>query len=137
MSQNANENDGRPTGRTLLGRALLATVAASILSWTPLHGQLPQGKPPLVDDSNFDARIEANQGRHAQAPPSQAAGIQALAGPTGRLAVTFDDLFGTTRTLTNPQGYLTPPAQGKNPLDIALEYVRANVRVLGLESADL
>ena len=94
-----------------------------------------QGKPALLEDSNFDARIEANRGRQAQPTAMQSAGIQALAGPTGNF--TFDEQFGVTRTLSNPQGYLTAANQGRSPLDIAMDYVQTSVAVLGLEASDL
>jgi extracellular elastinolytic metalloproteinase len=53
------------------------------------------------------------------------------------VTATFDEQSGMTRSLMNGQGYLTPENRERAPLDIALEYTRSNVDLLGLQAGDL
>jgi extracellular elastinolytic metalloproteinase len=135
--ENRQMADKRAHRASVVGRALVCGIAASILWWTPVQGQLPQPKPAIPADSNFDARIEANKGWKVQPAPSQSITARTQDGPAFSAALTFDEQFGVTRTLTNPQGYLTAADRGRGPREIALDYVYASAGLLGLETADL
>ncbi|HXV63088.1 MAG TPA: extracellular metalloproteinase [Vicinamibacteria bacterium] len=54
----------------------------------------------------------------------------------GSLVAAFDPATGVTRSLMNPTGKLTKPSSGA-PLDVAVDFVRANSDLLGLRPTDL
>ncbi|MCB1032769.1 MAG: M36 family metallopeptidase, partial [Acidobacteria bacterium] len=86
---------------------------------------------------NFDARIQLNARAAAISPsPAQEQGLDALRNDVPELAVEFEPTTGATRSLYNRMGFMTRPAAG-DPMDLALEFVRANLGALGLTARDL
>jgi extracellular elastinolytic metalloproteinase len=85
---------------------------------------------------HFDRRLSMAM-TMAGPPPSQLAAVAKLrADLGGSLLHTLDERSGVTRTLSNPVGHLTGPSGG-DPVGIALDFVRANLELLGLFPGDL
>ncbi|MDJ0941896.1 MAG: M36 family metallopeptidase [Kiloniellales bacterium] len=89
---------------------------------------------------NFDRRIsiiQATGAARATASAAQSTALSALSSAlSDSLLSSIDAQTGVTRSLYNPKGFLTEAAQGA-PLQIADGYLRANLTLLGLDSADL
>jgi extracellular elastinolytic metalloproteinase len=118
--------------RRIIPLVVCCVAVSSLWSLEVLHGQPPAGKRRSDESGNYDAR----HGLTRQPVPGTMA-VQARESPVPGVVATFDEQFGTTRTLMNPQGYLTPDDRKRAPLDIALDYIRANVALLGLEEGDI
>ncbi len=87
---------------------------------------------------HYDARIEFNQGLAPAArkgPTVEAA--QALAAGLPDVTINYDDSSGAVRSLSNPVGHLTGARPGVDAMTVALEYVRQNLSLLGLDETDL
>ncbi len=89
---------------------------------------------------NFDRRLSLMQAAGAVRATASAAQTQAIsaleAELSGSLLSDLDADTGVTRSLYNPTGFISAPAQGE-PLQIADSYLRNNLTLLGLESADI
>jgi extracellular elastinolytic metalloproteinase len=85
---------------------------------------------------NYDARIAAGAEAAIQPSASQLQSIDALERQIPELAVEFEPTTGATRSLYNRVGFLTPPAHGE-AMDLAMDFVTANLKALGLTEADL
>ena len=110
-------------------------LALALIWWGAASAQQTAG-----DDSearNYDARVAVNRGFRAAPGAAQQGALNALRGALPDLAVTYDEQFGVTRTLTNHAGQLTLGAPGRDPLDVALSYVQANPALLGISAEDL
>jgi extracellular elastinolytic metalloproteinase len=97
---------------------------------------------PAESTTHYDARIELT-GDIVSAPGAARAttalrpeAVQGLTANIEDLAVESDAATGIVRSLSNRAGFLTGPAQG-NPRVIALDFVRRNLRALGIEANDL
>jgi len=105
-------------------------VFANALAWA---------QPGGMHGSNYDRRQHLPGVRDLQVRPSPAQ-RQALAqlkqNLDGSLTKTFDHATGVTRTLSNPVGFLTKSQPG-DPVDIALEFLRSNFDLLGLQPEDI
>ena len=116
------------------GRDLAVIAMAFILTLPAVAGAVTQ----QGDESRtFDARIDFNAG--FTAPPSslQLAAADRLRQESPTTAIDFNRLTGTVRTLSNRFGYLTEAAVGGEPSIIAMDYLTANLDLLGLSSADV
>jgi extracellular elastinolytic metalloproteinase len=118
-------------------RVLLCCLALTGVWLVRVAGQPPATRPLPDDARNFDARTAIDQAAPVAPLNSQSDAVQRLAQEIPALAVTYDDRLGVTRTLVNQQGYLTAEAPGREPLDIASDFVKANLDLLGLDAADL
>ncbi|MFQ5528520.1 MAG: M36 family metallopeptidase [Thermoanaerobaculia bacterium] len=88
--------------------------------------------------SHFDARIQHNLGFRAEPSAGQLGAAKALPAAAAGLTVSYNATTGVTRTLVNPNGYLSAPSLGSaEPLTVALAYLRSNRDLLGLTAADL
>jgi extracellular elastinolytic metalloproteinase len=122
---------GYSAKRTACGVAAGAVllVAGTVLAAAPTTTALSDGQ-------TFDNRIEHNESFVIAQPSAQIAALKAVQNQVPDLSFTYDDRFGTTRTLSSNTTYLTAPSKGA-PMDIALAYVRANLGVFGLSAADV
>ena len=92
----------------------------------------------LNEERNYDARIEHTKSILIHKSIQQENALATLRAQVSDLAVTFDEKFGTTRTLSSHTGYLTMPHKAAGePMAVAMEYVNANLGALGLSTADL
>jgi extracellular elastinolytic metalloproteinase len=112
--------------------ALMSAALVSVM-WTGVDGQ----RADAGESRNFDARIAATEKFDAVLPAAQAQAIQGLRSFYPDVSAVVDEKMGVTRTLMNQLGYLTLDNAGREPLDLALDYVRANAVLLGLEAEDL
>ncbi len=120
----ANRFFGSPnTHAVLFAVALLAASAAGAVT------------DPSDEGRNFDARLET-QIAPTEPAQFQVEAVNALRAEVPDLLVTFDERSGATRSLWNAVGYLTGERQGE-PTDLALDFLRDNLSLLGLESGDL
>jgi extracellular elastinolytic metalloproteinase len=119
----------------VLARTLSGVAAAVAVSLVPAAA--PAATGPVDEGRNFDARIAYNQALAAVEPgATQQSAVEELKSTLPDLLVTYDDATGVTRSLWNGVGYLTPEAAGE-PEDLALDFVRGNLDLLGLTAADL
>ncbi|MEC4674040.1 MAG: M36 family metallopeptidase, partial [Nitrospirota bacterium] len=91
------------------------------------------------DRSNYDRRLSMPEITNLNIPakkPQKDAIIRLKKLLRGALVERFSKKTGATRTLSNPVGYLTEPKPG-DPGDIALDFVRSNLELLGLDPTDL
>jgi extracellular elastinolytic metalloproteinase len=113
----------RPTTGPLLLLALLAGSAGAV--------DLPGG------GRHFDARIEHQKSLVPVAPsPVQQAAVDQLRARVPELLVTYDPVTGATRTLSNALGFLTDKST-QEPAELAADFLRTNLDLLGLTPADL
>ena len=122
---------GYSAKRTVCGVAAGAALLVAGTAWAAAPTTTA-----LSDGQTFDNRVEYNSSFVIAQPSAQAAALQAVQSQVPDLAYTYDDRFGTTRTLSSNTTYLTSPSKGA-PMDIAMEFVRANVAALGLSAADI
>jgi extracellular elastinolytic metalloproteinase len=118
------------------GRMLLATlVLAALISALAAGGALalisPQRSGPAPERTFFDVRDGADVAP-TEAQRQAASALVREAGPRTRL--TWDDRFGTPRTVLRYGGWLTGPREGA-PVDVARAFVDANREALGLSAA--
>ncbi|MCB1056731.1 MAG: M36 family metallopeptidase [Acidobacteria bacterium] len=97
---------------------------------------LARGVAAPGEERNFDARIETQLELSVSPSALQVKAAETLRREVPELAVEFDRTTGATRTLYNRMGFLTSSAHG-DPMDLALEFVRANLDLLGLSEKDL
>jgi extracellular elastinolytic metalloproteinase len=96
----------------------------------------PGALPPQHEHRNFDARVKLNKGARFEPSQRQTLAIEALRAELPELSVTFEHTTGATRTLWNRSGYLTAP-DGRDALDISLQYILLHHELLGLAEEDL
>ncbi len=105
----------------------LATAATAV---GPVQG-------PKQPPNNFDARVAYDVGPARKAAPTQQQRINALRTEIAELDAFIDPRSGVTRSLYNRTGFLTGPGLGNDAQAIAMDYLRANLDILGLSAADL
>ncbi len=115
--------------RSDLASILLAALAAAVLT------AAPAAAAPADEGRNFDARVSANLGFEAAPGAGQLAAAERLRAEVPELLVTYDDATGATRSLFNAVGYLTAESDA-DAAELALEFARANLDLLGLSAAD-
>ena len=99
-------------------------------------GQIAQ-EPRPPGGRDHDARLAFNQGYAPPSAESQLAAIDAMRRAVPELAVTIDPATGATRTMLNRLGYLTARDTGRSAVNVARDFVLANLDALGLSPADL
>jgi extracellular elastinolytic metalloproteinase len=114
-----------------------ATLGATVLAVAAPAGMAASGPPQRVGAAPserpfLDVREDA-AAREAPATPAQDALRRSL-GLHG--VVDVDPLTGTPRVVARLDGFLTGPSD-RDAVDIALDYVRANEAVFGLDENDL
>jgi extracellular elastinolytic metalloproteinase len=85
----------------------------------------------------FDARLEQLQSASLQSralPPAMTG--QGLVANIQEMMVEANDITGAVGSMSNATGFLTDPRAGM-PMDIALDFIRANATALGLKASDL
>jgi extracellular elastinolytic metalloproteinase len=115
------------TRMTMSVAALGLASGASVFAASPEAEHYPH---------HYDVRISLNKTLELSPGPAQRQAIAGLAAVIPDLAVTFDSTTGVTRSVVNHMGYLTEARSG-TPEQIALDFVRRNLPLLGLEAADL
>jgi len=109
--------------------ALVATLAAA------------QGKNPYEEGAaygrNFDLRATLPPAAAPAPSPAQVAAAASLAAAVPGARVELDGATGASRKLWNPTGYLTGEARAVDAATTALDFLAANLALLGLEAADL
>ena len=108
-----------------------------LLTAIPLAAGVAWGQP-VSEPRNFDRRVDMQQPASAAAPlPAQLDALARLRAELGgSLTRRLDPSTGVTSSLSNPIGYLTAPAFG-DPSEVAIEYARSHLDLLGLEPGDL
>ena len=87
---------------------------------------------------HYDARTAYNKSFVAHKSAVRSSALEKLQAQVDELAVTHDDVLGVTRSIYNKTGFLTGAhVLGGEPLDVALDYVKAQLPALGLSEADL
>ncbi len=118
--------------------AFLVLVLAATAGATPIEQNGNRKAPKTVVKShNFDRR--AAMAFHAGPRPRSRQRkelAQLRKELDGSLLESVDSSSGVTRSLFNPVGTLTAATPGA-PLDIALDFARSNLPLLGLEAGDL
>jgi extracellular elastinolytic metalloproteinase len=85
----------------------------------------------------LDARLELLQSASLQAralPPAMTG--QAVVANIQEMTVEINDITGAVGSMSNATGFLTDASPG-DPMAIAMQFVAANAKALGLETADL
>ena len=103
----------------------------------PLAAGVAWGQP-VPERRNFDRRVAMPQAASVDAPmPAQLDALARLREELGgSLTHRLDPATGATSSLSSPIGYLTAPGFG-DPSEVALEYARSHLDLLGLELGDL
>jgi extracellular elastinolytic metalloproteinase len=117
------------------GGWLLSVVAAGVAAVAQqgdVHAQVAG-----VAGGNFDARIAYNLNYQPALIASQADLAASLLADFPEALVTFDERTGVVRTLFTSGGYLSATDAGRDPVDVAAEFVKTRVAALGLEPGDL
>ena len=117
------------------GKGAIPALVALLLAPSTAMAVAPQKQ---ADGSrNFDARIDYNKRFRAVPAVTQLRSAAELKRDTPDLGVTFDEATGATRSVVNYVGALTGPQAGREPAAVGLDFVRANLGLLGLSEADL
>src|SRR5262249_39312732 len=111
----------------------LANPAPASLQSPSSRRALPR---PADENRHYDARIEFNEGFVARKSRATMEAAQSLAGEQKDLALTYDEPTGALRSLSIHAGYLTGARPGVDALQVATEYARENLGLLGLEDSD-
>ena len=120
--------------RSTLRRRLPVLAAASVLA----GGALAVAAEAVKDDGrNYDARPAFNEGFRASVRTSRGSLAGRLALETPDLSLTIEKTTGAVRSLSNHAGYLTLPRPGEEHFSVAMDFVRDNLELLGLEFTDL
>ncbi|MEK8019221.1 MAG: M36 family metallopeptidase, partial [Candidatus Parabeggiatoa sp.] len=85
---------------------------------------------------NFDARTELTEGISFAPNSNQLLAEQGLRGQSANLAVTYERTTGALRSIYNMSEYLSDSSSG-NHQTIAINYLKANLDLLGLSEADI
>lgn len=117
------------------GRALLTLINLLVAAMLAAAALAASGED-LPGGSNFDARVDYNQGIEVAIGTAQRRAAAALRASGIDLALGYDPATGATRTLSNPVGYLSAAGSGEAST-LALDFVRQNLDLLGLQAADL
>ena len=86
---------------------------------------------------NFDARATFSNNSAAAPGFAQHQAAATWQARIPSLSVTYDRATGATRTVYNRVGYLTEPNQQASAGNVAIDFVHANLDLLGISSADL
>ncbi|MDQ5841728.1 MAG: hypothetical protein M3537_11460 [Chloroflexota bacterium] len=131
----------RPTrARPALMAGGVLTVAALIASTLSATAASTGPALPLLDGvtSSTDSTLDVRKATAAVAPTlaqrTSAAALLTSAGSGSR--VTWDERFGTPRSLRRESGYLTGPASG-TPVTVARAFLDANSAAFRLSSAEV
>ena len=116
--------------RSALSASLAAAFAAAVLAVPPAAAATAP-----ADERNFDARVTLNQDFAAEPGAGQLAAVERLRADLPDLLVSYEGATGATRSLYNAVGYLTAESDG-DAAELALDYARANLDLLGLSAAD-
>ena len=92
---------------------------------------------PKVDNSQYDARVEFNQGFIQNLDQPQQTVISKMAKKVPDLAFTFDNASGVISSLSSHTGYLTEPKSGQEALPVVMDFLTSNAAMLGMSSKDL
>ena len=114
-------------------QSALVYLACGLLA-TAAFAQKPD---PAAYGRNYDARI-AEPTRAAVAPSAaQQAAIDSLRATVPYLTVEVEATTGATRKLFNQVGFLTGPNTSADNKQVALDFLAANLDLLGITAADL
>ena len=111
-------------------------MTAAILPTLPASATIAD---PVRAGGDSDATYDSRRAGDASVSPSQAqreAVAKVLAGAGGSARATWDDRFGTPRSLHAGNGYLTPPRSGAAE-DVARAWVDANRAAFGMSAAEV
>ncbi|MBP9824575.1 MAG: M36 family metallopeptidase [Thermoanaerobaculia bacterium] len=112
----------------------LALLAAGLA--TPVQGA--ESKPDgAVAGRHYDLRQTLPAGEALAADPAQNAAIERWRATTPGLRIDRDARTGATRSVGRSGGYLTGTRQGGDIESLAVDFVRQEVDLLGLDAADL
>ncbi len=129
---------------------LLSAFALTVFAGFPLANTSAssalQSKPRLL--GNFDIRVNGNPARarslrgKSAAQSRMRARISSMAKAADALRVQssqvrFSPLNGSVEIVSSKTGALTPPAPGREGIDIVRDYLRANAAVYGLEESEV
>jgi extracellular elastinolytic metalloproteinase len=122
---------------------VLSVLAACLAAVAEQGDVAAQIAPAGVAGGNFDARIAYNVG-YQPTTVSLQGGVASQGGIVASLRadfpealVTFDERTGVVRTLFSSGGYLSATEAGRDPVDVAGEFVKTHLAALGLEPGDL
>jgi extracellular elastinolytic metalloproteinase len=113
-----------------------------IMTVTDSQGGVGSKTVPIVVSTeterhqNFDARIELTEGISFAPSSNQLLAEQGLRGQSTNLAVTYEKTTGALRSIYNMSEYLSDSNTG-NHQTIAINYLKANLDLLGLSESDI
>ena len=120
----------------LLKAAVAVTPLVLALFANPALGAA--SKPDAAESGrHYDLRQTLTASGSLAADPAQNAAIERWRAATPGLIVDRDARTGATRSLGNAGGYLSGPSQGGNIEDLAVDFVRQELDLLGLAASDL
>lgn len=94
----------------------------------------------LDENRHFDARMAFNEGFRRAPVAAQKRAVSQLAEEVSDLAMTYDNTTGVVRSLSSHTTYLSAAKgvdEARDALSVAMDFVKANVEMLGLTSQDL
>ena len=127
-------SNGRQASRASLKWILLCCLVLLTPPWTRVDGQRAD---PADELRNFDARVSLRSAPAVAPLASQLTALQAVQTVAPSVVATYDEVFGVTRTLMNRAGYLTDPGAGREPQQIAIDFMVANSALFGLQAGDV
>jgi extracellular elastinolytic metalloproteinase len=135
----ATSPEATATTPSLLTRVTTVTALSLLLcapSFAANHRNVEPDNP-----RNFDARVQGELGAALQVrvEPSEAqsAAMRRVQERLPGTLVTFEQSTGAVRTLSHPTRFLTEGIRAGNPSDLALDFVRENLDLMGLGEEDL
>lgn len=96
-----------------------------------------QGDPNTHNDRNFDARATANRAFETSPSAKQVDALDYTRKQMPALTARFNKQTGVTKILFNRGGYLTPPDNRTDVMNLAIGFVSSNATALGLSSGDV
>lgn len=94
----------------------------------------------LDENRHFDARAAFNEGFRQAPVATQKLAVSRLAEEVPDLAMTYDNTTGVVRSLSSHTAYLSAAKsvdEARDAVSVAMDFVKANVAMLGLTSQDL
>jgi extracellular elastinolytic metalloproteinase len=125
-------SNGRQASRSCLKGILLCCLVLLAPPWARVDGQRAD---PADELRNFDARVPLRSS--SAVAPLVSAALQAARTTDPSVVATYDDVFGVTRTLMSRAGYLTGAVAGREPQQIAIDFMAANSSLFGLQAGDV